>query len=212
MQNPLGKGRLALLIPYVIAVHWRRSISAAIRSFKEKEELFLNNLNLARKIAHEYSHKCPEPYEVLENLAFVGLWKAVDRLEEDRAKLSTFSQAYIKGEIQRYLRDHGYKLVRVPRSWQEWYELVQREYRRQEDAYNQGLRLIPAPSLEELDQMFKSANDTQGLMGTTRPPKVDDDKQGRIYLGWSDLMQAMSRQVVSFDAMEVERNYGDDEL
>ena len=210
MPSKVG-GRLVLLIPYEIATHWKRSISAAIRDFRKKEEVFLDNLNLARKIAHEYSHKCPEPYEVLENLAFTGLWKAVDRLEEDRARLSTFSQRYIQGEIQRYLRDHGYKLVRVPRAWQEWYELVQREYRRQEDAYNQGLRLIPAPSVVELDEMLKSANETQGLLGTTRPPKVDDVKYGRIYLTWPELVAAMSRQVFSFDAMEVERNYDDDD-
>lgn len=207
MPSQVYKGRFALLIPYVIAQIRTRSIRAVINDFKKKEKVFLANLNLARKIAHEYTHKCPEPYEVLENLAFTGLWKAVDRLDQDKASLSTFSQRYIQGEIQRYLRDHGYKLIRVPRAWQEWYELVQREYRRQESAYNGGLRLIPPPPIDELDGMLKQANDLQGLLGTTRPPRIDDPKQGRIYLSWSDLVQAMSRQIFSFDAMEVERDY-----
>lgn len=190
-------------------MHYRRSIAVVIQDFKKKEKVFIANLNLARKIAHEFLYKCPESYDVLENLAFTGLWKAVDRLDNERASLSTFAQPYIKGEIQRYLRDHGYKLVRVPRAWQEWYELVLREHRRQDAAYSKGLRMIPAPTVEELDEMLKKANDDQGLLGTTRPPKVDDIKKGKVYLKWQELCQAMARQIVSFDALEVEREFDD---
>lgn len=186
-----------------------RSLSSAIRDCKAKQAILNDNLNLARTIAHKFAQKAPEPYEVLENLAFTGLWKAIERWEPSKARLSTFSYSYIEGEIQRYLRDHGYKLVRVPRAWQEWYQLVNREYRRQEDAYNKGLRAIPPPTMEELDEMFKRANDSQGLLGTTRPPKVSDLSRdgGRIYLKWSELTEAMARQIISIDAMVVECDY-----
>lgn len=69
--------------------------------------------------------------------------------------------------------------------------------------------MIAAPTLEELDLMLKEANDSQGLLGTTRPPKVNDSRKGKIYLNWDELSEAMARQIISFDALEVERDYGD---
>ena len=70
---------------------------------------------LARRLAKGFS-RGREPLEDLEQVAFIGLLKSIERYEIDRGTaFSTFAVPTITGELKRHLRDHTW-LVRVPRA------------------------------------------------------------------------------------------------
>ncbi len=80
-----------------------------------REELVARMLPLARSLARRYANK-GEPLDDLEQVASVGLLKAIDRFDLDReVKFATFAVPTIAGEIKRHFRDRGW-MLRVPLS------------------------------------------------------------------------------------------------
>jgi RNA polymerase sigma-B factor len=72
---------------------------------------------LARQLARRYRNL--EDIEDLEQIAAMGLVKAIDRFDAQRGlAFSSFAFPTILGELKRHLRDHGWS-VRPPRSVQE---------------------------------------------------------------------------------------------
>lgn len=55
-------------------------------------------------MARKWAARTPVPYEELESAAWLGAIKAVDKYNPARAKLQTFAERKIKGEILDYLR------------------------------------------------------------------------------------------------------------
>jgi RNA polymerase sigma-B factor len=83
-----------------------------------REELVERMLPLAHSLARRYANK-GEPLDDLEQVASVGLLKAIDRFDLDRdVKFATFAVPTIAGEIKRHFRDRGW-MLRVPRDLQE---------------------------------------------------------------------------------------------
>jgi RNA polymerase sigma-B factor len=83
-----------------------------------REQLVARMLPLARSLARRYVNK-GEPLDDLEQVASVGLLKAIDRFDLDReVKFATFAVPTIAGEIKRHFRDRGW-MLRVPREVQE---------------------------------------------------------------------------------------------
>jgi RNA polymerase sigma-B factor len=75
-------------------------------------------LPLAHGLARRYSGR-GEPLDDLEQVACVGLLKAIDRFDPARgAKFTTFAVPTIAGELKRHFRDRGW-MLRVPRDVQE---------------------------------------------------------------------------------------------
>lgn len=75
-------------------------------------------LPLARSLAHRY-HRGEESFEDLEQVACVGLLKAIDGFDPDRGyAFGAFAVPTIAGELRRHFRDKGWT-VRVPRDLQE---------------------------------------------------------------------------------------------
>jgi RNA polymerase sigma-B factor len=73
---------------------------------------------LARKLAQRYRHT-EEPLEDLVQVACLGLVKAVDRFDPDRAvRFASYAVPTILGELKRHFRDKGWA-VHVPRELQE---------------------------------------------------------------------------------------------
>jgi RNA polymerase sigma-B factor len=81
-----------------------------------RNQLVVQNRPLAREIAHRFKDQCPEPYEDLEQMATIGLIKAVEKYDPSRgAAFSSFAVPYIQGEIQHALRDDYGSGPKVPR-------------------------------------------------------------------------------------------------
>jgi RNA polymerase sigma-B factor len=81
-------------------------------------ELVERTLPLARNLARRYANK-GEALDDLEQVAALGLVKAIDRFDLDReVRFTTFAVPTIAGEIKRHFRDRGW-MLRVPREVQE---------------------------------------------------------------------------------------------
>jgi RNA polymerase sigma-B factor len=98
-----------------------RRLFARLRSERTpaiREQVFHRYLPLARSLASRYRH-AQEPIEDLEQVAGIGLLKAIDRFDPDRGTaFSSFAVPTILGEIRRHFRDSTWAL-RVPRQLQE---------------------------------------------------------------------------------------------
>jgi len=82
-----------------------------------REQLVRQFLPLARHLAHRYPG-ADDPDD-LEQVAAVGLLKAIDRFDPERGPaFTTFAFPTILGELKRHFRDRGWS-VRVPRAVQE---------------------------------------------------------------------------------------------
>ena len=85
---------------------------------KTRKELILEHLPLVKKIASKIYRRIPEgavEFEELVNTGVIGLIKAIDRYDENKAKFSTYAYIKIRGEILDYLR----KLDFLPRNVRE---------------------------------------------------------------------------------------------
>ena len=85
-----------------------------------RDHLIEAHLGLAEYLARRFSNR-GEPLDDLVQVASVGLVKAVDRFDPERAvEFSTYATHTIVGELKRHFRDKGWA-VRAPRRMQELY-------------------------------------------------------------------------------------------
>jgi RNA polymerase sigma-B factor len=83
-----------------------------------REQVAERMLPLARSLARRYAGK-GEPLDDLEQVASLGLLKAIDRFDVSRdVRFATFAVPTIAGELKRHFRDRGW-MLRVPRDIQE---------------------------------------------------------------------------------------------
>jgi RNA polymerase sigma-B factor len=84
---------------------------------RDREALVERYLPLAQHLSRRYFAAAER--EDLEQIASLGLIKAIDRFDPTRGiAFSSFAVPTIVGELKRYFRDHGWS-VRVPRSLKE---------------------------------------------------------------------------------------------
>lgn len=85
---------------------------------KSKKDLVIEHLPLVRKVANKIFRRLPRgivEFDELVNTGVIGLIKAIDKYDSNRAKFSTYAYTKIRGEILDYLR----KLDFLPRSVRE---------------------------------------------------------------------------------------------
>ena len=85
---------------------------------KSKKEIVLENLSLVKKVASKIYRKIPEntlEFDELVNVGVIGLMKAIDNYDENKARFSTYAYIKIRGEILDFLR----KLDFLPRNVRE---------------------------------------------------------------------------------------------
>jgi RNA polymerase sigma-B factor len=93
---------------------------AETREPRLRDELIEAHLGLAEYLARRFGNR-GEPLDDLVQVASVGLLKAVDRFDPERAvEFSTYATHTIVGELKRHFRDKGWA-VRAPRRMQELY-------------------------------------------------------------------------------------------
>ena len=73
------------------------------------------NFQLARKVAHRWKNGTDEPYQDLEQLAAIGLLKAIDKFDPSLGfRFSSYAVPKMNSEIHHYIRDKS-RVIRVPR-------------------------------------------------------------------------------------------------
>jgi RNA polymerase sigma-B factor len=87
-----------------------------------REDLARRFMPLARRLASRYRNS-GESLDDLEQVAYMGLLKAIDRYDLDRGPFVRYAVPNILGELKRHFRDKGWGL-HVPRSVQERVLLV----------------------------------------------------------------------------------------
>jgi RNA polymerase sigma-B factor len=88
------------------------------RDRRLRDQLIQEHLGLAIALARRFAGR-GEAVDDLEQIATLGLLKAVERFEPERGlAFSTFATPTISGEIKRHFRDRSWS-VRVPRALQE---------------------------------------------------------------------------------------------
>jgi RNA polymerase sigma-B factor len=101
---------------------------------------------LVNQIAKRYGRFRPDLVEDLVQVGAIGLLKAIEYYDPDRARVASFktvASCYIKGEIRHYLRDHSL-LVQVPRKFSE----INAQVSQLEETLSRELGR--SPSVEEL--------------------------------------------------------------
>ncbi len=77
-------------------------------SKEEKQKIVLENTPLVKKVASKIFFKLPKDsaieFDELVNTGIIGLIKAIDRYDKEKAKFSTYAYIKIRGEILDYLR------------------------------------------------------------------------------------------------------------
>jgi RNA polymerase sigma factor, sigma-70 family/RNA polymerase sigma-70 factor, sigma-B/F/G subfamily len=110
-----------------------------------RDELILEHLGLAHALARRYSGR-GEALDDLQQVATVGLLKAVERFDPERGlAFTTFAVPTITGEIKRHFRDRAWA-TRVPRGLQE------RALRLTRAVQDLSHELGRSPSLDEIAQ------------------------------------------------------------
>jgi len=122
----------------------RQATAKLFRKYKEtgdpeiRDQLITMYLNLVKYLAYRFRNR-GEPLEDLIQVGTVGLIKAIDRFDVNRAvEFTTYATPTIVGELKRYFRDKGWA-IKVPRRLQELNMQVNQSI----DVLSQKLRRSP---------------------------------------------------------------------
>jgi RNA polymerase sigma-B factor len=94
-----------------------RTAAAPRIELSERDELVRTHMAFASRLAARYRNSS-ESREDLEQVAYLGLIKAVDRYDPERGPFMRYAVPNILGELRRHFRDKGWG-THVPRSLQE---------------------------------------------------------------------------------------------
>jgi RNA polymerase sigma-B factor len=142
----------------------------------DRDVLVRRFLPLARQLAAGYAHG-PEPFDDLYQVACLGLVRAVDRYDIERATaFSSFAVPTIVGELKRYFRDKTWAL-RVPRDIKELGLTVQRASERL------TATLRRAPTIDELAEAVgatpEAVLEAREAMSAYRATSLEESRGGR---------------------------------
>lgn len=138
-------------------------------STQSTDELILQNMPLARSLARRYAGRGVS-FEDLEQVAYLGLVKAVQRFEPDRGSLVPFAVITIRGELRRHFRDVGW-VVRPTRAIQELRSRVTGAT----EELTQTLGHEPSPTdiAAHLDEPVETVREAMGARGCFAPQSLD---------------------------------------
>jgi RNA polymerase sigma-B factor len=190
------------------------------------------HLSLARTLARRFANR-NEPLDDLEQVAMLGVLKAVERFDPDRGiPFGAFAVPTVVGELRRHFRDRGW-MVRVPRRLQDLHlrigpvvsELSQQLGRsptvgeiaeaadvRDEDvleALDAGNRYRPAPldvtmGLSRTDSELTGVEDRETLLGLMRD--LPERAQRIMYMRYfEDMTQTEIAEAIGVSQMHVSR-------
>jgi RNA polymerase sigma-B factor len=154
-----------------------------------REQLVQRFLPLARQLARRYQ-RGGELLDDLNQVASLGLLKAIDRFDPDRqTAFSSFAVPTILGELKRHFRDKGWS-VRVPRDLQEL--AVRLEPVSEELSRELGRPPTPAEIAARTGTTVEQVLEAREAAGAyravslDRPREDDEEGDGAIVLGGED--------------------------
>ncbi len=102
----------------------QREVLERFRRYRATHDRALRNalveehVDFAGSCARRFAHRS-EPLDDLQQVALLGMLKAVERFDPDRGvPFAAFAVPTVLGELRRHFRDHGW-MVRIPRRLQE---------------------------------------------------------------------------------------------
>ncbi len=155
-----------------------------------RDELVHRFMPLAKRLAGRYRHT-GEPQDDLEQVAYVGLIKAIDRYDSELGPFVRYAVPNVLGELKRHFRDKGWG-IHVPRSLQERFLKINDAV----DALSGRLGRSPSPrdiaahtgmTLEEvLEALEASSAYTPVALDAPHPGDPDGDRTLGENLGTED--------------------------
>ncbi|CAN5506226.1 SigB/SigF/SigG family RNA polymerase sigma factor [soil metagenome] len=148
-----------------------------------RAELIEHHLPLARRLAGRYRNS-GEASEDLEQVASLGLIKAIDRYRPDAGPFARFAVPTIVGELKRHFRDKGWGM-HVPRYLQERVMEVNDAIERLSTALGRS----PSPrdiaedtghGLEEVLEAMHAAGAYSPMSLDSPQPGADDDQESTL--------------------------------
>ena len=86
--------------------------------YSAANELAMQHLDIADKVAANLSRRTGHPIEDLRQIAMIGIIEASRRYSTERGPFRPYARTYANGEVYHFLRDKGF-LIKVPASWRE---------------------------------------------------------------------------------------------
>lgn len=124
------------------------------RSPQLRNRLVEMNLNLARRVTHSIAKRSNEPYEDLEQVAFLGLIAAVEGFDPTTGyAFSSYAVPRIEGKIKQYIRDRG-TTIRIPQNLQTIYikkAKVERKFQEELGRFPTSSEVIKALGISQRD-------------------------------------------------------------
>jgi RNA polymerase sigma-B factor len=190
----------------------RRADEALLERFNRtrdpalRERLVERYLPLARFAASKFA-RGTEPFEDLQQVASLGLLKAIDRFDPDNgAAFSSFAMPTMDGELRRYFRDRGWN-IRPPRDLLEDALRVERAARRletrgQHAATIEDLARETDLSVEEVLDAREALN-ARHATSLSSPGREDDDGHTTLEdrLGTDDPEFGRAEERATLDAL-----------
>ena len=191
----------------------RRRDAADFRAYAERrdagarERLIRAHLPLANAIARRFDRGGRVPLDDLQQVAALGLIKALDRFDPDQGfAFSSFAVPTMEGEIRRYFRDFTWS-VRPPRELQERAVRIERvreqlssELGRSPTARELAARI--GCTIEEVMDASEAAR-ARGSDSLDRPVAADEADGGSLgeRLGFEDPGFAAAEATVTVDGL-----------
>ncbi|WP_395657807.1 sigma-70 family RNA polymerase sigma factor [Nocardioides sp.] len=150
-----------------------------------RERVIVINRGVAEAVASRYRNR-GVPLEDLHQVAFEGLTKAVMRFDPTlRNDLLTYAVPTIRGELQRYFRDHGWT-VRPPRRIQENQWQVNQAVDRL--SHTLGREPEGAEVAADLDLPIEEYHEALAAFGCFSPASLDQPTGGEASAAVGDLI------------------------
>ena len=179
-----------------------------------RNQLVRLNGGLVKKIAYRVSQQCPEPYEDLVQIGYLGLMRAIERFNPHQGcAFSSFAVPFIRGEMLHYLRDKG-GVVKIPRRWQE----LQQEGERVTKKLNNVLGRPPkdAEIAEALKISLKEWQDSKLAVDNRLPISLDGtvtqmldrpvtlaemlpDSRDQIWQSWEEELEELQSAIAQLE-------------
>ncbi len=168
-------------------------------SLSAREELTRRHMPMARRLANRH-RRSSEPREDLEQVAYLGLLKTIDRYDSTAGSFVSYAVTTIQGELKRHFRDHGWTL-HVPRPLQERYLKVNAaaEALSASQGHAPTVRELAARTDLTIDEVVEAMDAAHGYSPPSldAPAGVDPDETART------LGDAVGRLEPGYDSVDI---------